>query len=67
MNNKSDVNKYRMITERYCSEIGENVVLISSFGDTESYECLQAHTCNARDRCQRCHREKSTEKRSNPA
>ena len=47
-------NTYRKITERYCSEIGENVVLRSIPPENDSFECLYAHRCKARDRCKKC-------------
>lgn len=46
--------KYHGFTERYCYEIGENVVLRSTSPDNESYECVYASFCKARDRCIRC-------------
>ena len=54
MTNTPDSRKYRKITERFCHEIGENVVLRSTSPDNETYECLHAAFCQAKDHCEKC-------------
>ncbi|MBE6689619.1 MAG: hypothetical protein E7588_10180 [Ruminococcaceae bacterium] len=64
--NKPNTNniRCRSITERYCYEVGENVVLRSTSPDNESYECLYSPFCKSRDKCIRKNTKK-TENRDN--
>ena len=41
------------ITERYCAEIGENVVLRSTSPENDEYECLNAPFCTSKKKCPR--------------
>jgi len=41
------------ITERYCSEIGKNVVLMSTSPENSEYECLYSPFCNSKEKCPR--------------
>ncbi len=50
------------ITERYCSEVGENVVLRSTSPDFSGYECLHSPFCAARDKCPRSKKQSDEQK-----
>ena len=39
------------IIERYCYEIGENVVLKSVSPDNLKYECVYSSICKSKDNC----------------
>jgi len=41
------------ITERYCAEIGSNVVLRSTSPENAEYECLYAPFCTSKKECPR--------------
>ncbi len=56
MTENNDMRKYCKFTERFCSEIGENVMLRSTSPDNDSYECLNSPFCKAGKNCARCRR-----------
>ncbi len=51
-NKKTSHSTFRQITERFCSHLGDNVVVMQTVqGEHENYECLSAALCPNRSEC----------------
>ena len=43
---------FRQVTERFCSHIGDNVVVMQTVkGDSESFKCMSADGCPSCTNC----------------
>ena len=54
-NKKETINssaRFRQVTERFCSKIGDNVVVMQTVtNDGEYYKCMSADGCPNCDKC----------------